>query len=265
MDPYLEGPAIWPDLHQTFISYLREALNAVLPAPLYCSAANRVYVEETERRIEPDADILHPNGTLNGSPFGDGNGGVAVANQVEAHPVLFDLLEDDNTEWFAEIHAAPGGERLVTTIELLSPTNKQPGSTGAKMYREKQREMLDAPVNLVEIDLLRGGHHSTAVPVAAVHRKVGMFEYHICVRRFARPSRREVYPIRLADALPPIAIPLLPGLPDLIIALQPILNRVYDTGQYTRRVRYHEPVPPPELTAEQQSWVAERLKAQPAT
>ena len=64
MDPYLEDSAVWPDFHNSFIAYLREALNAVLPAPLFCSIGNRVYIEESERRVEPDADILHPNGPV---------------------------------------------------------------------------------------------------------------------------------------------------------------------------------------------------------
>jgi hypothetical protein len=261
MDPYLESPAVWPDLHNRFIALLSEAINAVLPPPLFCSLGSRVYVEETERRVEPDADILSPNGSANGTPSGGSGGGVAVAGAAQARPVIIDEPRDEVTEWFAEIHASPGGERLVTTIELLSPTNKQPGSTGAQKYREKQREMLDAPVNLVEIDLLRGGQHTTAITAAALRRQAGPFDYHGCVRRVARPTKREAYPFRLQDPLPVVAIPLLPGQPDVIMPLQPILARCYDTGQYARRVRYDRPPPEPALTPDQQRWVAETLAA----
>jgi hypothetical protein len=31
MDPYLEDPAFWPDFHQSFILYWRDALNDQLP------------------------------------------------------------------------------------------------------------------------------------------------------------------------------------------------------------------------------------------
>ena len=47
MDPYLERRPIWPDFHNRFIALLSEAMNAVLPAPLFASIGNRVYVEET--------------------------------------------------------------------------------------------------------------------------------------------------------------------------------------------------------------------------
>ena len=265
MDPYLEGPAIWPDFHNSFITYLREALNALLPAPYFALIGTRVYVEETERRVEPDTDILHPNGSVNSAPHACDVGGVAVAEAVQARPVIVHIPRDEVTEWFAEIYADPGGERLVTTIELLSPTNKRPGSRGARKYRKKQREMLDSSVHLVEIDLLRGGKHSTAVPLTYARRAAGPFDFHVCVHRSPKPLDFEVYPITIAGPLPPIAIPLLPGQGDMTVPLQPILARCYDTGQYARRVRYDLPVPEPELTPDQRAWVAERLATRMAT
>lgn len=260
MDPRLESLAVWPDFHNRFIAALSEAINAVLPTPLFCSIGSRVYVEESEHRVEPDADILSPNGSANGAPHGGSGGGVAIADAIQARPVIVHVPREEVTEWFAEIHAAPGGERLVTTIELLSPTNKRTGSHGRDKYLEKQAEILEAPVSLVEIDLLRGGQHITAVPLAEARRQTGPFDYHVCVRRFPKPSDFEVYPIQLRNPLPAVAIPLQPGQPDVTIALQPLLPRCYDTGQYARRVRYDRPCDPP-LTPDQQAWAEDILRA----
>lgn len=47
---------------------------------------------------------------------------------------------------------------MVTVIELLSPTNKQRGSEGYIRYLQKRLDLLNSQANLVEIDLLRGGH-----------------------------------------------------------------------------------------------------------
>ena len=65
-----------------------------------------------------------------------------------------------------------GLRALVTAIEFLSPSNKTPGKRGRELYLRKQREMLDSPAHLVEIDLLRGGVHSTAVPLERLERRL---------------------------------------------------------------------------------------------
>src|SRR5262249_3912993 len=47
--------------------------------------------------------------------------------------------------------------RLVTSIEVLSPSNKKKGSEGWNQYLRKRQALLLGKANLVEIDLLRGG------------------------------------------------------------------------------------------------------------
>jgi hypothetical protein len=42
MDPWLEHPDIFPDVHDSLISYLRETLNATLPSPYFANIATRV-------------------------------------------------------------------------------------------------------------------------------------------------------------------------------------------------------------------------------
>ena len=63
------------------------------------------------------------------------------------------------------------GERLVTAIEILSPSNKKPGDNGRTSYLQKQGEFRLANVNLIEIDLLRGGIHTTAIPIERQFRQ----------------------------------------------------------------------------------------------
>ena len=155
MDPWLESPAIFPDLHNRFITHLSEALNAVLPPPYFAAIANRVWVEESDRRVEPDANVLKPQGA-NGHPAASSGGGVAAL----AGPGLLTIpaeapADEPMEEAFLEIQATPGGERLVTAVEVLSLSNKGAGSSNRAAYRQKQREFRAAGVNLVEIDLLR--------------------------------------------------------------------------------------------------------------
>jgi hypothetical protein len=164
-------------------------------------------------------------------------------------------------ETFLDIYAQQRDEpRLVTCIEVLSPTNKTPGAHGRKPYRKKQREVLHSKVHLVEIDLLRGGKHTTAVPHAVALRQTGMFDYHVCIRRFNHPADYLVYPIRLDQRLPQIAIPLLPGVSDVPIDLQTVFEQSYDVGPYRRSIRYAERTPVPPLRPEQVEWATRVLR-----
>jgi hypothetical protein len=166
---------------------------------------------------------------------------------------------DERRETLVEVYTGRGPERrLVTTIEVLSHTNKRPGEHGRDLYLRKQREVLESKVHLVEIDLLRSGEHTTAVPLKRLRRKVASFDYHVCVHRFDNLEDYFVYPIQLEQPLPEIAIPLLPGDADVKLDLQAVFARTYDAGPYAREIRYGEDQPVPPLKAEQQTWT-ERL------
>ncbi|MCE7986143.1 MAG: DUF4058 family protein [Caldilinea sp. CFX5] len=64
-----------------------------------------------------------------------------------------------------------------------------------------------------------------------------------------------VWPIQLHDRLPRLPIPLIAPAPDVVLDLGAVVRDVYERGAYSRRIDYAQPVPPPELTAEQQAWV----------
>jgi hypothetical protein len=66
-------------------------------------------------------------------------------------------LDEWHREAFVEIYEATPEQRLVTTIEVLSPTNKRPNSPGWDLYLRKRQSLMLGGVNLIEIDLLRGG------------------------------------------------------------------------------------------------------------
>ncbi|MGL4550278.1 MAG: DUF4058 family protein, partial [Gemmataceae bacterium] len=150
-------------------------------------------------------------------------------------------------------------EELVTTIEILSPTNKRPGEHGRDLYVRKQRQILDSRVHLVEIDLLRAGTHSTAVPEGWMRAKVPPCDYHVCIHHFDNLEDYFVYPVSLPGRLPVIAVPLLPGDAPVLVDLQAVLQRTYEMGTYRRRVRYTAPVPAPELSPERREWVKKLL------
>ena len=264
MDPFLELPLFFPGLHDRIIDKLSDALQAQLPAPYFADIRDRVTVEFDERRIEPDVNILHGESPSEGMPFfHETNGGTAVAEATRTQPLIIQVPHDEHRETFLEIYAGGEHERLVATIEVLSPSNKTPGEQGRDLYLRKQREVLESRVHLVEIDLLRGGRHTTAVPEDRLKARSGSFDYQVCIHRWHRFGDFAVYTIQLEEKLPTIDIPLLPPDPPVAIDLQAVFDRCYDTGPYRRRVRYAELTPQPELTPARLAWVRERLAAVP--
>ncbi len=80
MDPYSENPEIFPDLHDSFITYLREALQATLPAPYFAVLGQRVWIEFSRRLIGPDIEVRRGNTpSARGPRFA---GSVAVASPL---------------------------------------------------------------------------------------------------------------------------------------------------------------------------------------
>jgi hypothetical protein len=260
MDPFLEHPAFFPGVHDSFLAYLREALQACLPAPYFAEINERLWIDTSERPIGSDVDVLR--GDQPGSRGERPNGGVAVATDV-AQPILITVPMQERRETYLEIRSPVAeGERVVTTIEVLSLTNKTTGPKGRTLYLQKQTEVLDSDTNLVEIDLLRGGTHTTAVPLDRLRQQAPPFDYHVCMHAFDRLGTYAVYTFLLGQRLPSIAIPLLPGDGAVTIDLQAVFQRCYDTGPYRRRVRYEPGRIVPALRPDQLEWARKVLHDQ---
>jgi hypothetical protein len=254
MDPFLESH-YFGSLHSNVITYTQETLQKQLPADYYALTSERVWIDTSQRWIEPDNFVTRSTRR----PRKTNGGTVAVATRTK--PIIVTVPHDEHTEPFLEIFQKRGDkQRLVCTIEILSLSNKTPGQKGQKLYRRKQREVLARKVHLVEIDLLRGGNHTTAVALDWAKAKTGEFDYHVCVRRFNRFEEFEVYPILMQQELPTIAIPLLPADGDVSLDLQAIFQRAYEAGPYARSLDYRtEPLDPP-LSARQETWMREVLR-----
>jgi hypothetical protein len=85
---------------------------------------------------------------------------------------------------------------------------------------------------------------------------------HICVHRSDQFTDFFVYPVKLESKLPVIAIPLLPGDPEVPLDLQAAFDRAYDAGPYDRAVRYDVASVEPPLRPDQEIWVKARLAAE---
>lgn len=238
MDPYLE--AHWGDVHATLLVYARNQLNAQLPDDLQARVEESLAVlqdDETARTVYPDVCVVEETGVA----AGDTLAATEVGTRDMAKPYVVRLVDDPTTLRHLEIVDTRDGNRLVTAIEILSPANKV-GSTGQLIYIRKQREYLDAKVNLVEIDLIRAGNFVLAIPENRLP-SVCRTPYMICIRRATRRGEAELYPVPLRQPLPNIPIPLRPSDEDAVLQLQPLLDDGYRDGRYDRIDYRPEPVP----------------------
>jgi hypothetical protein len=254
MDPWLEDPEVFPDLHDSFIVYVREYLQGRLPSPYFATVNSHVWVDDPKRPVQPDANVLRPRAKdTAGTPA------VAVAEPL-ATPLVVELPMEEERITFVEVRAGYRKERLVTTIEMLSLKNKSPGRRARELYRLRQKQVLAGQANLVEIDLLRGGRHATAVPHRNLRAAPDGYDYHACVSRFDDLAHVFIYPVLLRAPLPRIAVPLLTRDETVPLDLQAVLDRCYDSGPYQRQILYADRRPVPPLTPEQQSWAEGLLR-----
>jgi hypothetical protein len=171
---------------------------------------------------------------------------------TETEPIV--VFTDDRIERRVEIHDETG--RLITVIEILSPTNKR--ELGERQrYLSKRRDFIGAGVNVVEIDLVRQGAPIFPESVAEVLMQK-QAAYAVCVFRADQPSQNRVYPIPLRSRLPVIRIPLRPSDSDVLLDLQSLIDQCHEHGRY-HRLNYAAPLNPP-LRADDEAWAEAILR-----
>lgn len=147
--------------------------------------------------------------------------------------------------------------RLITVIEVLSPTNKS--GDGRRAYRRRQRAYLALGVNLVEIDLLRKGSPVVSLPSSELSYRA-QAPYMVCIFRSTRPEARELDPLPLRERLPGIRVPLRASDTDVVLELQPLIDQGHESGGYWTLDYRRDPEPP--LSAEDAKWLDELLRSQ---
>ena len=120
--------------------------------------------------------------------------------------------------------------------------------------------MIEGEVNLVEIDLLRGGSWVLAVQRSLVP-KVYREPYRISVVRADRLSHDEVYRVSLRAPLPSVRIPLRSGDDDVPLDLQSLIDAAYMNGRYADDMDYTQE-PSPALSGADAAWAEQWLRQQ---
>jgi len=246
MNPYLEQH--WGDVHARATVYIADQLHPRLPSGLVVRAEEQITIDEGERSyaLRPDVHIAElKEGQRAGLANPADDFGIAVADPVVV------LLDPDVQRW-VEIRDSAG--RLITVIELLSPTNKS--DAGQAAYRRRQGAYIAGGVNLIEIDLLRRGERVISLPSENVPNN-SRTPYIVCVRA-AEPGQREIYPMALRARLPAIRTPLRPTDRDVALDLQPVIDQSFERGHYSVLDYARDPEPP--ISDADRKWLDDLLR-----
>lgn len=235
MDPYLEHPELWPSVHLGLISATWMDLAPRLTPRFTVSVEERTYIAASR----PDsfigrADVLVASDREPARPPSDGNGGLMLREPVAVYVPAPDVV----TERYLEVRNVQYGY-VVTVIELLSPSNKRPGSEGYREYQTKREQLLSTRTSLVEIDLLRTGQRPP------IHGEAPDSDYRIVVVRGWERPRALLYPFDVQEPIPAIPIPLERGDEEPLLDLNMLLHRLYDQAVYSLRIDYSLPATPP--------------------
>ena len=261
MDPWMETH--WGDVHGKLAAYAADALNLILPPALRATIEERIILEpETNLAYRPDVAIRKERaGTF--TPFQTFTPGGGTATTLIGDPFVIRItsaatVADPMTERFIKIEDEQ--EKIVTTIEWISPTNKI-DLLAMRQFQAKRRRVLGRGANAVEIDLTREGGPTARgrllepVEIPEPQQR----EYVAVVCRGTDPSQAEVYSLGLRDRLPAIRIPLRPTDADVPLDLQALVDATWRNGRYWQ-TDYARPLDPP-LPAEDAAWAAERVAA----
>jgi hypothetical protein len=233
MDPYLEDPDLWPDVHTELISGARAFLNERIGPKYFVRIEERVYISGED---DPGRALIVPDIRIGKRRKGKSrsNGRRKTPVLEAAEPVeITTLLEAEIHETHLEI-IDKKERHLVTVIEVVSPSNKIAFSSGRESYQKKRMEIMSSPTHWVEIDLLRDGE-----PV--ISQSVAQADYLVHVSRVGQRPKGHVWPIQLPQRLPVVLIPLRSPDSDVKLDLQAVLNAAYDRAGYDRTLDYRKP------------------------
>jgi len=250
MDPYIESPNIFSDFYGTLATEIRNALNRMMQPHYVAKIIQRVeyeMIEIEETRVNvPDVSIWEESRlaptvattmTLTTTPTAES----VVAIEYPARVFSVEIRDVENL-------------RLVTHIEILSPSNKRAGSDSFEKYVSKRRDILRSSAHLVEIDLLRRGTRPR------LERPVPVAPYYVTISRSNKRPRVAVWSTQLHEHLPVLPIPLLDPDPDAPLDLGTLIQSVYESGRYTMQIDYRAPPPSPKLSPQEIEYVDSLLK-----
>lgn len=239
MDPFIEFRGDWGDFHDKLIVEIDRAISPLLPPRYISRIAKRNYIDwidpqEDEKRRRPILpDVAIQEFGAQQAPI---MGGTAIAEPETGSVAMRAKLEVEFNETYLDIWDVQQERHLVTSIEVLSPTNKARGTAGWYEYERKRNFFLQGNAHLIEVDLLRGGQRHP------MHEPWPDSPYYLMVMRKEQAPDCRVWAVSSLESLPPIPVPLLAPDADIQLFLQPLINDIFQRSRYSVQMKYEEPL-----------------------
>ncbi|MFY7803655.1 MAG: DUF4058 family protein [Limnoraphis robusta] len=264
MNPCLEHPDFWPEVHNRLIVAIADSLTPEVRPKYEVAIEKRVY-ELNDTNTDsllvgvPDLAVKRQSQTSERLPSERLQSESVPSNVAVAHSTTQKItvtlpLPEVVRQAYLEVREITT-RSVVTVIEVLSPVNKRAGE-GREIYLKKRQRVLGSLTNLVEIDLLRGWQ-----PMPILGENI-QSDYRVLVSDQEHRPNAELYPFNLRDRLPSFSIPLRSEDVEPMLNLQELFTTIDDRAGYDYRINYEnylsELVPP--LTESEQSWVQELLQ-----
>ncbi|MCP2731940.1 DUF4058 family protein [Limnofasciculus baicalensis] len=241
VDPYLESPEFFPELHHRLITAIADAIAPAIRPKYRVAIEKRTYFSKPEESLTvaiPDVAVYSKTSVANPA-----SSTATLLKSIQPLTVILPM-EEETREGYLEIREVETGD-VITAIEILSPKNKRTGK-GREAYERKRNKVLLSATHLIEIDLLRRGK---PMPIGGTIRG----DYRILVSREERRPRADLYPFTLREEIPSFPLPLKSGDPPIQVELQKLFSEVYDRAGFDLSIDYTKS-PVPLLNQEDLSW-----------
>lgn len=235
MNPYLENPDLWSEVHHRLISAIASSIFPHLPPTYRVAIEKRVYTQVPEDSILvgiPDVSVLsqRPTSMPTAAPT------LTLPQTTEQSLTVTLPIPEEIREGYLEIRDMATGA-VITAIEVLSPTNKRAGK-GRNAYLSKRETILGSTTHLVEIDLLR---ESTPMPII---ENLPRSHYRILISCSEQRPKGSLFSFNLPQSIPVIKIPLRPADIPPELNLQTLLEDLYEEARYDLAIDYNiDPIP----------------------
>jgi Protein of unknown function (DUF4058) len=250
MNPYLEHPELWLEVHHRLITAIADAIAPAIRPKYRAAIEKRTYLSSGEDTIL----VGIPDVSIYSQRLSTKENATTITLPVQFGAIAVTIpMPQEVRQGYIEIREVETGD-VIAAIEVLSPTNKRAGK-GRKVYESKRRQVLSSPTHLIEIDLLRGGKSMQIL------NPIPQTDYRILISRENCRPQAQLYAFSIRQEIPKFLLPLQPGDSEPVVDLQNLLMGVYDRAGFDLAINYNlEPLPP--LKKEDRVWADALLRSQ---